>query len=77
MIEKIEVHCIDWLPSLQQASPIVQRRQEFSGAEFTVVVVVVVVAVPLGKSEREQEVAQSGQKEKGEIERRVLDEKGA
>ena len=37
--------------------------------------VVVVVAVPLGKSGREQEVAQSGQKEEGEMEKTVGDEK--
>ncbi len=34
-----------------------------------------VCAVPLGKSGKEQEVAQSGQKEEGEKERTVEDEK--
>jgi hypothetical protein len=37
----------------------------------------VVVAVPLGKSGKEQEVAQSGQKEEGEMEKTVGNEKDA
>jgi len=53
----------------------INEGDDSPGTHCLICRVAFLVAVPLGKSGREQEVAQSGQKEEGEMEKTGGDEK--